>query len=67
MACRHTVADGDFNLLEEAMPLLDSTDCELAVAKLVMLQPILKHIYESMCCGVVEDNDITLGWMAYVA
>ena len=46
---------------------LDTPDCELTPAELAMLEPTLKHICESMCSGVVGNNDIALDWMAYVA
>ena len=66
MHYRHCAAEDNFNSLEDTILLLETPDRKLIDAELAMLHPILKHINDSMCSGVAEDNNTAPGWMACV-
>lgn len=64
---RERVAPDEFNLPDGAMPLLDLPDRQLTAAELLVLQPILDHMLNSMVSGKQSDCDIFMDWCAWVA
>ena len=61
------VADNEYNLCVNAMPFLKLPHIPPAPEDLETIEPLLTHIKEALCAGVVQDYEHFIAWVAHIA
>lgn len=61
------VADNEYNKCVNAMPFLKLPHVPASSRDLEIIEPLLTHIREALCAGVVDDYEQFIAWVAHIA
>ena len=61
------VADNEYNKCVNAMPFLKLPHVPPSSGDLETIEPLLTHIREALCAGVVDDYEQFIAWVAHIA